>query len=295
MKHIPEEKLRQICSGIDGQYGLYVSLPEEGEVLQLHSDTVLYAASTIKIPILALLLKDFEEGRLDPNATAGYWAALTQDAVAGRYVKLTVESRQALALIGEISVGGTVYTQSDNSNIAMGKTMVVTGYAGSPFTALLNDGLASDVFQHNVNNSSWFAFRNTGDATTGNVTLDSHRGIVTVNLGGQAEITAVRVHLLGGENDIGALQPDHINVYFSNDGSWFDYMGYCILERDADGAYWAVLDRSASPVSARYVKLAVGVNAAPAGRTAIGSIVTTIKIATKIANNFFICFFSFRG
>ena len=50
-------------------------------------------------------------------------------------------------------------------------------------------------------------------------------------------------------------------MYFSNDGSWFDYMGYCILERDATGDYWAILDRSASPVSARYVKLAVGVNA----------------------------------
>ena len=65
MKHIPEDKLRQICSGIDGRYGLYVSLPDEGEVLQLHSDTVLYAASTIKIPILALLLKDSEAGYLD--------------------------------------------------------------------------------------------------------------------------------------------------------------------------------------------------------------------------------------
>ena len=65
MKRIPEETLRQICSGIDGRYGLYVSLPEEGEVLQLHSDTVLYAASTIKIPILALLLKDSETGNLD--------------------------------------------------------------------------------------------------------------------------------------------------------------------------------------------------------------------------------------
>ena len=65
MKRIPEETLRQICGGIDGQYGLYVSLPEEEETFELCSDTVLNAASTIKIPILALLLKDLEEGRLD--------------------------------------------------------------------------------------------------------------------------------------------------------------------------------------------------------------------------------------
>lgn len=67
MKQIPEEKMRQICSEIDGRYGLYVSLPDEGEVFELHSDTVLNSASTIKIPIMALLLKDFEEGRLDPE------------------------------------------------------------------------------------------------------------------------------------------------------------------------------------------------------------------------------------
>ena len=197
---------------------------------------------------------------LDASATTGYWAELTQDPTVGRYVKLTAESQQALVLISEVAVAGTVYTQSDNTNIAMGKTTVFTGYTDSPFTALLNDGLASDVFQYNVNNSAWFAFRNTGDATTGNVNLDNHRGLVTIDLGGQAEITAVRVHLLGGENDLGAVQPDHINVYFSDDGSFFDYMGYCILDRDATGAYWAVLDRSAVPVNARYVKLGIGVN-----------------------------------
>ena len=70
MKYIPEEHLRKLCGEIDGPYGLYVSLPDAGEVFELHSDRVFYAASTIKIPILALLLKDFEEGRLDPNATA---------------------------------------------------------------------------------------------------------------------------------------------------------------------------------------------------------------------------------
>ena len=64
MNYIPEEKLRKICEEIDGKYGLYVSLPDEGAVFELHSDTVLNAASTIKIPIMALMLKDCEEGRL---------------------------------------------------------------------------------------------------------------------------------------------------------------------------------------------------------------------------------------
>lgn len=69
MKLIPEEKLREICSEIEGLYGLYVSLPDEGEVFELNSGAVFNSASTIKIPIMALMLKDCEEGRLSLNKT----------------------------------------------------------------------------------------------------------------------------------------------------------------------------------------------------------------------------------
>lgn len=66
MKLIPEQQLREIMKDVDGTYGLYVSLPDYGEKLEINSHQVFNSASTIKIPILALLLKDFEEGRLDP-------------------------------------------------------------------------------------------------------------------------------------------------------------------------------------------------------------------------------------
>ncbi len=65
MKYIPEEKLREICKEVNGTFGLYVSLPERGEKLAIDADVKFNAASTIKIPLLALLMKDFEEGRLD--------------------------------------------------------------------------------------------------------------------------------------------------------------------------------------------------------------------------------------
>ena len=70
MKLIPEKELREILKDVDGTYGLYVSLPDEGEKLEINSRQVFNSASTIKIPILALLLKDFEEGRLDPEQRA---------------------------------------------------------------------------------------------------------------------------------------------------------------------------------------------------------------------------------
>ena len=50
---------------------------------------------------------------LDSNAAAGYWAELTQDPTVGRYVKLTAQSGQAVTLLSEVAVAGTVYTQSD--------------------------------------------------------------------------------------------------------------------------------------------------------------------------------------
>ena len=67
MKLIPEQQLREIMKDVDGTYGLYVSLPDYGEKLEINSHQVFNSASTIKIPILALLLKDFEDGRLDPK------------------------------------------------------------------------------------------------------------------------------------------------------------------------------------------------------------------------------------
>ena len=67
MKYIPEEKLKEICNEINGTFGLYVSLPERGEKFTIDADVKYNAASTIKIPLLALLMKDFEDGRLDPT------------------------------------------------------------------------------------------------------------------------------------------------------------------------------------------------------------------------------------
>ena len=73
MHYIPEEKLKEICKEVNGTYGLFISLPERGEKLTLHSEERFNAASTIKIPLLALLLKDFEDGRLDPNKPEPIW------------------------------------------------------------------------------------------------------------------------------------------------------------------------------------------------------------------------------
>lgn len=73
MHYIPEEKLREICKEVNGTYGLFVSLPERGETLTIHAEDQFNAASTIKIPLLALLLKDFEDGRLDPTKPVPIW------------------------------------------------------------------------------------------------------------------------------------------------------------------------------------------------------------------------------
>lgn len=63
--NLPKEKLLTLCSAISGEWGLYASVPEKGEKLQLGSNAKFVSASTIKIPLLALLLKDAAEGRID--------------------------------------------------------------------------------------------------------------------------------------------------------------------------------------------------------------------------------------
>lgn len=68
MKYIPEEKLRAICGEICGDWGLYVSVPAAGEKLVINGAQPFVSASTIKVPLLALLLKDGAEGRLDLDA-----------------------------------------------------------------------------------------------------------------------------------------------------------------------------------------------------------------------------------
>lgn len=68
MNLIPEAALRTLCTQIDGDYGFYLSVPESGEKLVIRPDKRMVSASTIKIPLLALLLKDGEDGRLNLDA-----------------------------------------------------------------------------------------------------------------------------------------------------------------------------------------------------------------------------------
>ena len=76
MKYIPETELQAICESFAGKCALYISVPSAGEVFTYQADASIKAASTIKIPLLALLMKDAEEGRVDLDAyfreQAGY-------------------------------------------------------------------------------------------------------------------------------------------------------------------------------------------------------------------------------
>ena len=68
MSYIPREKIEALCAAFDGECGVFVAAPFAGEVFTLNADRKFSAASTIKIPLLALLFKDAEEGRLDLDA-----------------------------------------------------------------------------------------------------------------------------------------------------------------------------------------------------------------------------------
>lgn len=65
MKKIPQKQIYEILAGLNGLAGVYVENIGTGEVFEVNPQQVFPCASVIKIPILALFLKDAEEKRLD--------------------------------------------------------------------------------------------------------------------------------------------------------------------------------------------------------------------------------------
>lgn len=68
MKQIPQQAIYQLLSGLKGTVGLYIHVLDTDEVFQINPTHIFPSASVIKIPMLALLLKDVAEGRVDWEA-----------------------------------------------------------------------------------------------------------------------------------------------------------------------------------------------------------------------------------
>ena len=67
-KHIPQQAIYELLSGLDGNVGLYVEMLDTGEKFEINPDLVFPSASVIKIPMLSLLLRDVAAGKADWNA-----------------------------------------------------------------------------------------------------------------------------------------------------------------------------------------------------------------------------------
>ena len=68
MGRIPQTAIYQLLAQLNGTVGLYIHDLDSGELFQVNPDRVFPSASVIKIPMLALLLKDVQEGRVDWKA-----------------------------------------------------------------------------------------------------------------------------------------------------------------------------------------------------------------------------------
>ncbi|HWP51532.1 MAG TPA: serine hydrolase, partial [Clostridia bacterium] len=67
MGRIPKDAITQLLSSVSGLFGVYIEDMDSGEVFEMNADHVFPSASVIKVPMLALLLKDVQTGRLDWN------------------------------------------------------------------------------------------------------------------------------------------------------------------------------------------------------------------------------------
>lgn len=65
MSCIPEATIRRLCTEFVGNCSVYLSIPSADEVFTFNADKKMNSASTIKTPLLALLFKDAEEGRIN--------------------------------------------------------------------------------------------------------------------------------------------------------------------------------------------------------------------------------------
>ena len=68
MKQIPQQAIYELLAHLRGTVGLYIHVLDTDEVFEINPDRVFPSASVIKIPMLALLLKDVAEGRVDWEA-----------------------------------------------------------------------------------------------------------------------------------------------------------------------------------------------------------------------------------
>lgn len=67
MGQIPRDEILQLIHTLRGTAGLYIHVLDTGETFELNPMKVYPSASVIKIPMLALLLKDVHDGRIDWN------------------------------------------------------------------------------------------------------------------------------------------------------------------------------------------------------------------------------------
>lgn len=65
MGKIPQRKIYETLAALDGTVGLYIHDLDTDEVFQINPDKIFPSASVIKIPMLALLLRDVQQGRID--------------------------------------------------------------------------------------------------------------------------------------------------------------------------------------------------------------------------------------
>ena len=108
-KKIPQKEIYELLSKLDGTVGLYVEVMDTGEVFEINPDYVFPSASVIKIPMLALLLRDVQEKRADWNAPRAI-APNNRVGGTGILVSLDADYAPSLSVLATLMI-----TLSDNT------------------------------------------------------------------------------------------------------------------------------------------------------------------------------------
>lgn len=153
MKQIPQSAIFERLAQMRGTAGLYVHVLDTDEVFEINPEHVFPSASVIKIPMLALLLRDVQEGRVDWNQRR---EIAPENRVGGTGILSTLDGdyRPSVATLAKLMIvlSDNTATNEIIDIIGMDRLNQFCGEMGCPNTRLMRKMLDFQAIREGRNN-----------------------------------------------------------------------------------------------------------------------------------------------
>ena len=153
MKRIPSKEILSILSGLEGDVGLYIEDTRTKETFTINPDRSFPSASVIKVPLLALLLEDARQGRVDLEPPIGI---TPENRVGGTGILSELPENIALPLSYHaklmIILSDNIATNTVIDAVGMDRLNAYCRERGMPNTSLQRKMMDFDALARGLNN-----------------------------------------------------------------------------------------------------------------------------------------------